>query len=321
VPIGITVEGANILTRSMIVFGQGAIRCHPYALAEMRAAAARDVAAFDAAFWGHVGFVARNAARSLVLGLFPAIAGAPVGGEGGRTLRALTRLSAGYALLADLAMGTLGGALKRKEKLSGRLADALAWMYVATCAVKRFEDERRPERDLPMLRWASAQALHEVEEALAGVVANLPMRPAAWLARVCLFPLGRRHALPSDRLTSKVARAILDGGEAREALTRGMHVPPGGEPGLAALERALALTVAAEPARTKLRDAVKAKALPRAGEKDLVEPALAQGILTEAEARAVRDAAAARDDAIQVDDFPFAEKSAGRAVRALSNAG
>ena len=321
VPIGITVEGANILTRSMIVFGQGAIRCHPFALKEMRAAAARDVAAFDAAFFGHLGFVARNAARSFVLGLAPWIAGAPVAGTGGEALRALSRLSAGYALLADLAMGTLGGSLKRKEKLSGRLADALAWMYVATCAVKRFEDEGRPERDRPMLRWATAQALYEVEEALAGVVANLPMRPAAWIARLCLFPLGRRHALPGDRLTSKVARAVLDGGEAREALTRDAYVPRHGEPGLGMLERALALTVAAEPARKKLREAVKAKALPRGNELDLVEAARAQGVLTDAEAHAVREAAIAREDAIQVDDFPFAERASARVTRALSNAG
>lgn len=313
IPIGITVEGANILTRTMIVFGQGAIRCHPYAFKEMEAARTKDLAAFDENFFAHVGYVAQNSVRSLVLGLSNgAFASAPIGGEPGRVLKQLTRYSSSFALVADACMGTLGGALKRKENISGRLADALGWMYVASATVKRYVDANQPERDRPMFQWATREALYQVQEALAGVLDNLPSRATAVMLRPVVFPLGRRLSPPSDRLCGKVARSILDGGEARLALTPDVTTPKAGTPGLAALENALALTVASQKTRDKLRDAVKAGTLARASELDLVAPALAKKVITDDEARALRAAAEARDDAIQVDAF---EPDAYRALR------
>lgn len=304
IPIGITVEGANILTRTMIVFGQGAIRCHPFAFQEMEAARKNDLAAFDTAFFGHVNFILRNGARSFVLGLTNgAFASVPRGGRSGKVLKQLTRFSAAYALVADGCMGTLGGSLKRKEMITGRLADALAWMYVATCVVKRYEDDGRPKRDEPFFRWATSAALYEVQEALAGVLDNLPNRMTARALRPCVFPLGKPARPPSDRVCASVARAILDGGEARLALTPDVTPPPTATPGLGALEHALALTVASQPTREKLRNAVKAGTLERAKELDLVEPALAKKVITPEEAATLRAAAAARDDVVQVDSF------------------
>ncbi len=307
-PIGITVEGANILTRSMIVFGQGAIRCHPFALKEMEAAAAKDASALDRSFFGHVGFVATNTVRSLVLGITGArFAGAPVGGEAGSALRQLTRFSASFALLADAAMGTLGGTLKRKEHVTGRLADALAWMYIASAATNRFVVDGQPDRDRALYRWTIRESLWNVQEALRGVLDNLPARAVAIALRPVVFPLGARHRPPSDRVVAAAARALIDGNPARVALTRAIHVPGDEDPGLGRLEKALRLTLETDPLRKKMREAAKSGALPRGDEPSLAGAALAKGLITAAE-RARLDAAwAARDEAIQVDDYAPAD--------------
>jgi len=303
VPIGITVEGANILTRSMIVFGQGAIRCHPFALKEIEAAAARDVRAFDAAFFGHVNYVFTNVGRSLVLGLTGgSIASVPVGGRAGAVLKRLTRASASFALLADVAMGTLGGTLKRKEKITGRLADALAWMYICAAVVNRYVADGQ-KRDHALFAWSTTEALYNVQEALRGVLDNLPNRAAAALVRPFVFPLGARLRPPTDRITGACAQALLDGGETRVRLTAEMFVPDAGDPALGRLERALHLTLAAEPLRKKLRDAQKARILPREPEDAILDEAVAKNVLTSSERDRVLEAWNARDDAIQVDAF------------------
>jgi acyl-CoA dehydrogenase len=221
-------------------------------------------------------------------------------------------------------MGTLGGSLKRKECITGRLADALAWMYIASSCVKKFVEEQQPARDRDFFRWSTREALWQVQTALDGVLANLPSRATALVLRPLVFPLGQHRRPPNDRLSGKVARALLDGGEARLALTREMYVPKEGKVGLPLLERALALTLAAEPARKKLREAQKAKHLPRADEAALLEPAQKAGILSEAEVKALREAAAARWEAVQVDEFPidgFPGASPGREAAARKLAG
>ncbi len=303
IPIGITVEGANILTRTMIVFGQGAIRCHPFALKEMRAAASGDVAAFDAGFFGHVNFVATNVARSFVLGLTGGVfASVPRGGRAGAAMKQLTRMSASFSLVADLAMGTLGGSLKRKEKITGRLADALAWMYIGSAAVNRYVADGK-DADKTLFDWTIDEALFQVQEALRGVLDNLPNRLAATAIRPFVFPLGARRRPPTDRTTAACARALLDGGEARVRLTRDMFLPGANDPGLGRLERALALTLEAEPLRKKLRDAQKARILARGAELDVLDEAVTKNVLTTAERGKVAAAAKARNDAVQVDDY------------------
>ncbi len=304
-PVGITVEGANILTRSLIVFGQGAIRCHPWALAEMRAAEAHDLIAFDRALAGHTSFMIRNAARSWVLALTGgALAHAPVAGEAKSVIRKLARLSAAFALTTDVAMVTLGGSLKRAEAIAGRMADALAWLYIAAATVNRYVATAQPDDDA-LFEWATTEALWQTQQALDGVIRNLPNRFAAAVLRVCMFPLGARLRPPSDRVTAAAGRTLLDGTAARLRLTSDIFVPEADEPGLGQLEHALELAVAVAPLRTKLRDAQRAGRLPRHREPEqLLDEAAAHRVLTPDERDLLREAIAARDAAIQVDDYP-----------------
>ena len=313
VPIGITVEGANILTRTLIIFGQGAIRCHPYVRSEIAAVAARDLVKFDRAFFAHLGFILSNALRTLGHALTGSRFARPSGVEGPAAdyLARFTSLSAAFALVSDAAMATLGGQLKRREKLSGRLADALAWLYLGSATVKKFWDDGKPEGDLPFLRWGCEKAIFEVETALAGVLANLPNRPAAALLGAAVFPLGMRSGPPSDALGGKVARALLDDREERLRLTRDIYVPPPDDPGLGRLELALDKVMAAAPASQAVKAAVRARQLEREPEGTLLERAVKAGVIDEASLKRIRESEKARDDAIQVDEFdPGAIRSA-----------
>jgi acyl-CoA dehydrogenase len=320
VPIGITVEGANILTRSMIVYGQGAIRCHPFVSDEIQAVAAGDVTRFDRAFWGHVAFVPSNLVRALLLALSGSrVAGVP-GGTFAREMQHLSRFSAAFAFVSDIAMGTLGGKLKRREKISGRLADALAWLYLASATLKRFHDEGQYDLAHPgrgssevhdahrdLARWGCALALYNIQNALAGVIDNFPVRWLGALMKVVVFPLGRRFRPPSDRLGGRVARSLLEDHDARLSLTTDVFVPPAHEPGLGRLEAALDRAVGAIPIETKLRDLVRAGELDRAPGYMLDDHALAAGLITRADYDHLNAARDARDEVIQVDAFGFEE--------------
>ena len=304
VPISITVEGANILTRSLIIFGQGAIRSHPYVRGEMEALETGDIVRFDGAFFGHLNFVFRNAAGALLLGLSDGrLAAAPAGGSERAYFRKLTRFSAAFALVADAALAVLGGGLKRREKISGRLADALAWMYLASAALKRFHDQGRPERDLVLVHWSCTLALFKIQTALLGVLDNFPNAAAAWLVRLLVFPLGPRLRPPSDALGAKVARGLLEDGEMRRHLTSDIFVPPPDEDGLGKLEAALAKIVEALPGKAKLKKAVREGSLRRAPDDQLIEDGLAAGVIDAEEARLLKEAEEIRDDVIQVDVF------------------
>jgi acyl-CoA dehydrogenase len=304
VPIGITVEGANILTRSMIIYGQGAIRCHPYAQDEMRAVAEHDVARFDRAFFGHVGHVVATAVRSLLLGLTNGrLVRPPTTGDVRRFFGQFTRMSSAFALVSDAAMATLGGKLKRREKISGRLADALAWMYLGSAALKRYLDAGRPECDRPFLEWSSRHALHQIQTALVGILENLPNRPAAWALRPLVFPLGVRYRPPSDKLGAAVARGLLEDRQAWVTFTSDIYTPPRDEPGLGSLEHALDHAVAALAVETKIRDAVRAGRLDKAPGDMLLDLAVAARIITDEERQQVLDADVIRDEVIQVDAF------------------
>ena len=303
-PIGITVEGSNILTRSMIIYGQGAIRCHPFALEEIQAAADDDLQRLDRAFFGHVGFVFSSAVRALVLGLTDGrIARSPVGGPAAPWFGRVTRASAAFALVSDACMATLGGKLKRREKITGRLADALAWMYLASATLKRFCDEDQPRHARPFVDWACTHALFECQQALAGVLDNLPNRPAAWALRPLVFPTGRRRRPPTDAQGAAVARALLDDSESREALTRDIYRPSAEEPGLGRLEAALAKAVAALAVEAKIREAVRSGELDHAPGTDLADRALEAGVIDAEQHKRLLEATEARDEVIQVDAF------------------
>ena len=304
VPVGITVEGANILTRSMIIYGQGAIRCHPYVQRELDAVAQGDVKAFDRAFFGHIGHVVMNVMRSVTLGLTGArLARAPGRGLVRRNLQQLTRASAGFAVISDVAMGTLGGTLKRREKISGRLADALAWMYLGAAALKRFVDDGRPASAEPFVRYACELSLFRVQSALVGVLDNLPSRWVGRLLRPIVFPLGARRKPPDDRLGAEVARGLLEDRDARIALTRGLYIPPPDEPGLGRLEAALDRAVKALAVEARIRDAVRSGRLDRAPGDELLENAVAEGVISAEDRETVQAADELRAEVIKVDAF------------------
>ncbi|NOY62624.1 MAG: acyl-CoA dehydrogenase [Gammaproteobacteria bacterium] len=311
IPIGITVEGANILTRSMIIFGQGAIRCHPYVFSEMQAVAKmktepeKALHEFDAAFFNHTAFTLTNAARALFLGLTDGrFCQVPGNEQSQRYIQQLTRLSAAFALCTDVGMLTLGGSLKRKEKLSGRFADILSHLYIASATLKRFADQGAQEEDLPLFQWVCEDALYQSQRQLDGLIRNLPNRPAAWVMRLLVFPLGRHYRAPSDQLGHKVARLLLADSASRDRLTKGIYLPQQDDEALARLERALNHTMKSAAIEKKVRAALQAGRINGGDETSLLEQALTAEAIDAQEAEQLRLAIAARNDAIQVDDFP-----------------
>ncbi len=304
VPIGITVEGANILTRSMIIYGQGAIRCHPFVHDEIQAVARGDLAAFDRALFGHVNlYVTRSVRAKLLAWSGSRLAGTPATVDTRRYYQHLSRFSAAFTIVSDTAMGMLGGSLKRREKLSGRLADALAWLYLASATLKRYHDGPKTRPNYALARWATELALFRIQEALVGVLDNLPGRTIASLLKLAIFPLGARFRPPSDRLGSEVARDILEDREARRSLTPDVFIPPASEPGLGALEAALDKAVRALPVETKLRDAVRAGQLDHAPGYMLDELGVAAGVISGDEYDLLNEARDARDEVVAVDAF------------------
>ena len=308
-PIAITVEGANILTRTLIIFGQGAIRAHPYVLREMRAAkemsgaeAARE---FDDALTSHIGHVVRNGVRAFVYGLTRATF-APVPRNASPELkhyyRHVSRLSAAFAFLADVSMLAMGGALKRKEKISGRLGDVLSMMYLVSATLKRYEDQRVKD-DLPLVRWSVRDALHHAQQAIDQVLSNFPIKALATALRWTLFPLGMPFRPPLDARNRECAAIALEPGAARDRLTAGMYVPKG-EDATGILEQAFLACVACEPIDTRLRKGLKKGKFSHRQGADLADEARDAGVITAEEYAAWQRKEALRRRVIEVDDFP-----------------
>ena len=301
-PVSITVEGANILTRSMIVFGQGAIRCHPYLLKEMLAAADDDLPAFDKALWSHVGFLISNAVRAPALGLAGRLlARSPVGGPTAAHYRQIDRLSAAFTLTADLCLLILGGKFKFKEKLSGRFADALAHLYLASATLRRFEDDGRPQEDLAVLRFAVQDSLHQVEQALHAVYRNFPIPALGPVLRVLCFPVGRRNPPADDRTGQTIARQLLSKTATRERLIHGAFVSDQ-EDGAGIVLKAFDAVLKAEPAEHAIRNALKAVPSP-SNVHDLTTRAIEAGIITEEQAADLILAQELSARVIAVDEF------------------
>ena len=309
IPVAITVEGANILTRSMIIFGQGAIRGHPYVLKEMEAVQEKDQAKalrdFDAAFFGHVAFAIANKARASWMGL---TCGRLVFAPGDRNTRGyyqqLTRLSSAFAWASDVSMFVLGGSLKRRERLSARLGDILSQLYLASTVLKRFEDDGRPEDDLPLLHWAMQDALNRMQEAFYGLFENLPNRVIGWGLRMSIFPWGRVYAPPADALGSQVVGLLMTPGPSRDRLTSGMCLPRDPNDPVSVIDAALLAVIAAEPVDAKLRAAQRAGTVQGEFGAQVARDALAKGVITQQEADTLANAGKLRRQAIMVDDFP-----------------
>ena len=311
IPVGITVEGANILTRSLIVFGQGAIRCHPYVLREMLAAKNADrkagSIAFDHALTGHIVHTASNGLRAFLhalTGSFFAPAPELAAPETAACYKDLTRISAAFAFLADVSMLVLGGSLKKKEKISARLGDVLSMLYLGSATLKRYEDSGRPAEDLPVLHFAIQDVLYQAQQALDGVIANFPSRVIALGLRVVLFPLGKRFTPPSDDLNRQCAQLLLTPSAARDRLTAGMFVSNSESDPTGQLEAAFLATIACEPIEKKLREAVRNGALARRMQEDLATLARDKGVITADEYAAWQRKEHLRKEVIKVDDFP-----------------
>jgi acyl-CoA dehydrogenase len=307
-PITITVEGANIMTRSLMIFGQGAIRCHPWVLKEMHAARNPDREAglreFDRALFGHLGFGISNATRSFVLGLaFGKLGLVPGDAYTRRYYRKLDRYAAALALVADTAMGVLGGRLKFKEKLSARLGDVLSYLYIASAMLKRYEDEGRPEVERPLLAWAFHQSIWNIQMAIDGVIRNFPVRPVAWLLRFLVFPFGRREVPPSDRLGRRVAALLTAPNAARDALLRGIYLTPAANNPVGRMCALLPEVVAAEPVERKFLKALKSGAIRSHDYFEQLRQAEAAGAISPNERAQLEHLRRATAEFINVDDF------------------
>jgi acyl-CoA dehydrogenase len=309
VPVAITVEGANLLTRNLIIFGQGAIRCHPFVLTEMNAARnpdrARGVRDFDAALFAHIGFTISNAVRSLVMALTHArFTRAPVAGATARYYQHVVRFSASFAFAVDVAMLTLGGYLKKKENLSARLGDVLSCMYLASMLLKHHENQGRQEEDLPLLEWACRNLLYHAQEQLHGFLRNFPNRLLAAVMRALIFPRGRVYSAPNDRLGRQVASLFTMPSAARERLGEFAYrtLEPGNPLGL--LEEALQLALQLEPLEKRIRvEGVKTGRVSALDLPGRIQQALAVGLISETEAAALREYDRKVMDLIHVDDF------------------
>lgn len=317
-PISITVEGANILTRTLMIFGQGAIRCHPYAYREVKAAGDGDLAAFDAAFWPHVGHVIDNGCRALLLSLTRGrLARAPVDGPAAPYYRSLAWASASFAFLADVAMASLGGNLKRKETVAGRFSDIFSWMYLGTAVLRRFEAEGRRPEDVPFMTWCMEHAKHRIQVAFDGLYTNLEVPFFGWLLSGPVHLWSRMNSLgrgPDDALGSKLARAMQVPGAQRDRLTNALYISPDPEDALCRLENAFALVFEADAVAAKIKAATRLGKLPREQPLLLLDAAVAADVITADEVELVRRAEAARWDAVQVDAFPVEQFLSNRFV-------
>jgi acyl-CoA dehydrogenase len=318
-PIGITVEGANILTRTLIVFGQGALRAHPYAFKEVNAVEKNDLKGFDGAFWAHVGHIVRNSFRSFVLSVTRGyVAPAPVHRGLKMYVRRLTWASASFAIMSDIAMGTLGGSLKFREKITGRFADILAWMYIATSTLRRFEADGRREQDLPFAKFVLKHALTEIQHAFDGIFDNMYGVQQKTLSGKLIFGTfkiifkdiiglwSRFNSIgsqASDHLQQVMCHAVLKGGDVRDHLTAGIYVPKDPKEHFAQLENAMSLSLQSEAIEKKVSHARRTKVLPKVKGEALLEAAREKGVITADEYQLVKKAAQARWEVIQVDDF------------------
>jgi acyl-CoA dehydrogenase len=317
VPVSITVEGANILTRSLIIFGQGAVRCHPWVLKEMNAAQdpdhARGVRDFDRALFGHIGFTTSNAVRSFFTAItLSRIVMAPVQGPTRRYYEHINRFSASFAFAADVAMLSLGGYLKKKENLSARLGDVLSALYLASMVLKHYENQGRPPADLPLVEYACRLLLYQAQEQLHSFIRNFPVRWLAAVMRLLIFPRGLTYSAPGDRLNPQIAELVMNPGEARERLCQYVYrtLEPTNHLGL--VQEAMELAIAAEPVEKKIRvEGIKTGRVTSLDLPGQIREALSAGIITEAEAAQLREYDRKVMAIIHVDDFDSRELQAG----------
>nr|WP_282571237.1 acyl-CoA dehydrogenase [Methylonatrum kenyense] len=320
IPVGITVEGANILTRNLMIFGQGAIRCHPYVFAEMEAARADDLAEFDRLLTRHVGYSINRGVRAFVLGLTGArLATAPVSDDTARYYRQLERMSSALAFVSDVAMGVLGGELKRRERLSARLGDVLSELYLATAVLKMYHDAGRPQEQLPYVRWALDESLSRIYDAFDGFFRNFPRRLMAAGMRWLVFPLGRPYHAPEDADGQAIAESMMQSGGVRDQLTRfGSWSADDPNDCMGRMEHAMEVLDRMEPLYDRFLKLVAKREINGFTLQERLDSGVTQGLLTEDEARQLAEYDAIRLDCIVTDAFDKAELASGHGREAAT---
>ncbi|HJR74596.1 MAG TPA: acyl-CoA dehydrogenase [Luteimonas sp.] len=316
-PISITVEGANIMTRSLMIFGQGAILCHPWVMKEMKAAQLPDgkqrIDEFDTALFGHIGYAISNAVRSWWFGLTGARIGSAPGDDYTRRFyRKLNRYSACLSVMSDTSMLLLGGKLKFKESLSGRLGDVLSHLYITSAMLKRYQDEGNPAGDQPLLAWAFHDSINKIETALSGALRNFPIRPVGWLLWLLIFPWGRRAQAPSDRLGHRVAALLMTPCDARDRLASGVFLTPCANNPAGRINSYLPTAILAEPVERKFLKALKNSDIEALEFDAQLDEGVKEGWITVEERIQLEELRKITLDAIMVDDFdPEELRSAG----------
>ena len=317
IPIAITVEGANILTRSLMVFGQGAIRCHPYMVQEIEAAELENVEngvrRFDGVFFSHVAHTTRNVLRSLVLGSTGGLTErVPGKGNVKRYYRQLSRFSAAFAVLTDLSLLTLGGSLKGRQRFTGRMTDCLVGLYYASASIKQWHEEGYPEHMRDLVEWSLQRSLCDIQTALYEAVTNFPVKPLRWPLRVMVFPAGVRERRPDDELGQRVALSIVQPGPVRDRITRGVYVDDDPADAIGRIQNAVRIARATAPIRERINEAIRNAEPEETREiemllghqrEEILDWAQERNLIDDSERWEVSKAMAALYDAIRVDAF------------------
>jgi acyl-CoA dehydrogenase len=317
-PISITVEGANILTRNMMIYGQGAIRCHPFVLKELYAAANQDrgqgLVDFDSAVFGHIGFAMSNLFRSLWFGVTGSItADAPFSDETSGYYRSMKRYSANMALLSDITMAVLGGELKRRERLSARLGDILSYLYLGSAVLKRFDEQGRLKEDLPLMHWAMQDCLFALETSMDELLDNFPNKGLGWVLRAVIMPFGKSYTRPGDDLEHQIATILQTPGEARSRLGQGQYLGRDEGNPMGQLEQILDDILASEPLYDKVCEAAGEK-YPFTQLDAIGKKGVELGVLTDEEAALMKQAEIGRLHTINVDEFENEELVADKTL-------
>jgi len=304
IPIAITVEGANILTRSLMIFGQGAIRCHPYVFPEMEAAREDNLEEFDKLLWGHIGFTMNRGARALTLGLTGSrLAPTPVDGKLGKYYRQLTRMSSSLAFVSDMTMSVLGGDLKRKERLSARLGDVLSHLYIASTVLKYAYDNGETAEDLPHAEWAVQDSLYEIGKAFDMFFQNFPNRFIGSLMRRIVFPMGVPYSYPSDNLGSKLADLMMENTQLRTRYHLTTYIGKGKDDTSGRLAHAFYKLLEIEPLYNKFARAVGKGKVEGLTYAEHLKSAIEKGIISAAEAKEIDEYDQLRQEALLTDAF------------------
>ena len=309
IPICITVEGANILTRTMMIFGQGAMRCHPYIYQELKSLKQQDRAKalqqFDAVLFKHIGHLMHIKVTSFYLGVTGArFINVPGNKHTKKYYRQIARLSADFALLADYAMIVLGGRLKRKERISGYFADVLSNLYLCSTVLKYYQDQGCPEGDLPLVHWACEQTIYQAQHAMLMLFYLLPFKPIVYGLRMLMFPTGKPYVPPADKLIHQTAVILLNDSKTRDSLTKGIYINEMENDATGRIECAFKAVLAAIPVEQKIRKAQKSKFLDKGMHEAVLKMALNKNIVSAEEVALIKEADRARNLAIMVDDFP-----------------